>query len=199
MRIIGDSIHEYLKDIRTWMSVDPGIEGTGLAYWIRNSQFGISDTVTDRPLYHGHHIAWAGVIDYPHGLSGGGEWGWVSRASAVAESFEKELDICKPQAIWCEFQEFFADAKGYTATARGDIYKLCYLCGMFYQAARVRNIEMYFVRPTTWKGQLPKTAIEKRVRRILGDDTCAVLNAKTHAWDALGIGLFVKGDLYKCP
>lgn len=48
----------------------------------------------------------------------------------------------------------------------------------------------HLVTVGSWKGQLPKKVVEKRIKRILPG-----VKATSHDWDAIGIGLFIKGDL----
>jgi hypothetical protein len=49
------------------------------------------------------------------------------------------------------------------------------------------------VKPSEWKGQLPKSVVERRLRVTLGNSVCRDLGIESHAWDAIGIGLWARG------
>lgn len=95
--------------------------------------------------------------------------------------------------VYCEFPEFFQDARGHAAMVNGSALKLTYNVGQIAMVAMDCNCKFQTFAPTTWKGQLPKDAVEQRIRRYLGEDVCKRLGLRSHAWDAVGIGLFAKG------
>jgi hypothetical protein len=49
------------------------------------------------------------------------------------------------------------------------------------------------VKPSQWKGQLPKTIVIDRLRRKLGRKQCDDLGIEKDAWDAVGIGMWAQG------
>ncbi|GAH42403.1 unnamed protein product [marine sediment metagenome] len=87
-------------------------------------------------------------------------------------------------------------AQGYAA-ASGDAYtKLCVSIGVIMDALDgLWPFAKWILVPVNeWKGQLPKPVVVRRVRQVLGklEDEQGKTIA-THAIDATGIGLWVKG------
>lgn len=175
-------------------SVDPGLMGTGWAFW--------EETV-------GEPLA-VGVINSCSTLNNAS---WIDRGLDITIQLNSAIFNCitkhrfgdtktdprfdtekRTITVLSEYPQFQGSAKGYAATTKGDIYKLATLVGMF----GARTIETPFrfeiVEVSVWKGQLPKDIVEKRIRRILGEDACTRLGIKTHAWDAVGIGLWKRGQ-----
>lgn len=164
------------------LSLDPGISGTGWAVWDR----------------HGRDCDWqkivpplaVGVI-----MPKGGEY--IARTQSITEKLALTLKTHKVSDVVCEFPEYFGDtAKGYAATSDGSIYKLAFFIGAVAQLCFDRGIIFNDVNVTTWKGQLPKEVITKRIVALLGIDACTNLCVSTHAWDAVGIGLYAKGHRF---
>lgn len=58
-----------------------------------------------------------------------------------------------------------------------------------------RGIAPHLVFPHEWKGQLPKDVCQRRCEGKLSNEEKAVLPKRmsNHAWDAIGIGLWVHG------
>lgn len=152
-------------------AVDPGINGTGIALWCPGDDlypFG-----TD-------------VLNAPRKLT------WWRKALYLADAVADVVDEHRDIAILvCECPQFFASAGGEMVAGRGDLVKLAIAVGCI--AGRVesntRSCEFFPVEVNDWKGQLSKENVERRIRRKLplGEYT-------SHAWDAVGIGLFARGD-----
>lgn len=97
-------------------------------------------------------------------------------------------------AAYIEWPSFFASAVGHAAAARGDLVKLTFGAG--FVCGQLRREFGCLIEPipvNDWKGQLPKSVVIGRIRKILGKDACRKLGIKSHAWDAVGIGLYAKG------
>jgi hypothetical protein len=86
---------------------------------------------------------------------------------------------------------FQASARGNAAVTKGDLYKLCYLIGQYGRVAAEFGAEVRLIEVTTWKGHLPKSVTEDRLRMDVPGMKDAQISS--HAWDAVGIGWFVKG------
>ena len=68
------------------------------------------------------------------------------------------------------------------------------LCAAIDRAVHVGR----FYQPKEWKGQVPKPAHHKRLRRVLNSFECSLWDAVDHnAKDAIGIGLFYLGRTKK--
>ena len=91
-----------------------------------------------------------------------------------------------------EFPILFQSSYGHMAAASGDMQKIAATAGCF--AGVLWDLcETAPVLVRTWKGQLPKKVVEKRIQKILGKEVCKTLDIQKDAWDAVGIGLWVQG------
>lgn len=155
------------------MSVDPGITGTGISLW--------SDSLWEKK------VAPIRVLNImPRRYSN-----WTGKASSVTEQFNKLLAEVKPVEVYCEWPAYFDDAKGRMAAKEEGLTKLTFCVGNFSAICQLRGIPFILVPVRVWKGQLPKEIIEKRIIERIPE--VLELNPRTHMWDSIGIGLFVKG------
>lgn len=177
------------------LAVDPGVAGTGWALWrsVKKGQ--------QAP----NHPDEVGVLT-PRGGT------FVEKSNAIAD----ELHVITGRARWlcavhrvyfcgcgkqphvlvaCEFPEFQAAAHRMMGWKRGDLQKLTYLVGAVGYMAYGMTVSAVLepVPVSQWKGQLPKAVVTDRIREALGSAACGQLAIKTHAWDAVGIGLWRLG------
>ena len=153
------------------ISIDPGTP-SGYAVW---------DDKTFRELVP--PIKW-GVTD-----AGPKSEPWNLRTDITILSLQTLLDDYRPRVVYCEQPVLMAESvAGQAAARRGDLVKLAMAVGRINQICADRMIPFRLIDVARWKGQLSKEMVEKRIRRKLPD-----LEARSHAWDAVGIGLFVKG------
>lgn len=78
---------------------------------------------------------------------------------------------------------------------RGDLVKLVMVVGSIVGILSTGCYEIILIPVNRWKGQLPKDVVNKRVERFYGSNNCK--GFKTHAWDAVGIGLYYKGEMFQ--
>lgn len=122
---------------------------------------------------------------------------WVFRVqetmtsfTAMLEEFINHTGPVRYAAV--EWPQFFDSAAGHRTARHGDLTKLTYTVGYLtcvMHILRVMTVEL--VPVNDWKGQLPKSLVTKRIKNILGEEVCKGID--THAWDAVGIGLYCKG------
>lgn len=178
------------------LAVDPGVAGTGWALWPSIRRGSIPPVAPDA----------VGVLT-PRGGT------FVDKSDAIAD----ELSVITGRAryhcnlhrshfcgcakqpeilITCEMPEFQASATRSMGWARGDLQKLTYLVGAIGYMAHnaTTNCVMEPVPVSQWKGQLSKAIVTDRILQALGAAACGRLNIKTHAWDAVGIGLWRLGE-----
>lgn len=159
---------------KAFLAIDPGLSGTGWAYF---------NTEEDKPKA-------IGVI--PSRDRGDS---WWDRANQMAEYVYEETRQFAPRMVVCEMPQQMTSAAGLAAQGDANIYKLAFLVGTLAHASRgwwhCRFIPVF---PPMWKGQLPKSVVEKRIQRAVGPKRCARLGIRTHAWDAVGIGLWARGN-----
>jgi hypothetical protein len=160
--------------MRSLLSLDPGLGGTGWAYW---------EIPFKQP-------AKVGVIK----VTRKGEW--YDRAQAVADEVERLLK--SSTKVVSEFTEFHGAANKSMGWKTGDLQRLTFLCGVI--AGRIHPHPFLPVTTSGWKGQLPKQVAAERCKQIIGLNICNKLGlpeikskSDTHAWDAVGIGLWALG------
>jgi hypothetical protein len=138
-------------------TIDPGIAGTGWAYFIHG-----------KLRYHG-------VLTPPTKLT------WQEKSNWIVRQLK---NLAPKNGVVCvEQPALFGGAKGSVTASSGSLVKLTLLVGRIMQELNAEGIEV-----REWKGQLPKAVVEKRIRVILPNCT-----AKSHDWDAIGIGLYKLG------
>lgn len=159
------------------IAIDPGLQGTGVAVW------------------HLGKLVEARVIDVPSKLRG---LPWTERAEFIATAIEQSLFAriglqyrAAEFTVVCEFMEGFGGAK-MMAWKTGDMQRTVYLIGLI--SGRIWPARFVPVNVGTWKGQLPKHIVEERLRRRMGPALVKKLDPQLHAWDAIGIGMWARGE-----
>jgi Holliday junction resolvasome RuvABC endonuclease subunit len=156
------------------LSVDPGLTGTGLAFWRDR------DWKKQVPPVHVQNL----TVGYK------GEW--YERASRLSGEFHAVVAPRKIVRVYIEWPIFFqGSVKGHSATVKGDIYKLCYLIGCYGEVCASLDIPLELVNVGVWNGQLSKEVVWEWVKRRIPD--VVKLNPESHSRDAIGIGLYKKG------
>lgn len=154
-------------------SIDPGLSGTGWAEW-KSRRF------PNR----------AGVIP----ASRTPESGLLAdQCEEVCVSLLRVVPLVhrhRATHIFIEMPQMMTNVKGIAAQG-GSIYKLTFLVG--YIARALCECTVHTVTVAEWKGQLPKDVVQRRIERELGIERCRELGIKTHAYDAVGIGLWATG------
>jgi hypothetical protein len=149
------------------MAVDPGLNGTGWA------------------TFQGRKLVDQGVLTFRDE-----KLAWEERAIMYASSIRSLSIHHKVDRIACEYPAFFESAAGTMVAKKGDLLKLTSLVGLMWGV--VYPLPFLLVPVNQWKGQLPKEVVNRRITAKLGEKACAGI--KSHAWDAVGIGLYVNGD-----
>lgn len=164
--------------IPTHLVIDPGSGGTGIAAW--SVENWLSPQVHN-PLYT--HCAY------------GKSKSWLSNSVAIADHVRNIVSNETIVAIHCEFPQFFSTAGGEMVAARGDLQKLSFIVGVFSEIAWAHKIPFYPYEVNEWKGQMSKNAVIKAIERRLPN--IADLNPDSHAWDAIGIGLYAQSKFIR--
>jgi len=166
-----------------WVSIDPGIGGTGLAFW-----------ENDKLLVEEWDGA-KGVHTIRPGKSAGDDW--MEKAISICALAEEWFDDYCPTLVVIE--EPFVSLRGkktLVAAQAGSVVKLSVLAGMLVWTARsvLVHPERFFdvkpVSPMAWKGQLPDPALKARIEAwAKKTKTKLPSRLSEHARDALGLGL----------
>jgi hypothetical protein len=163
------------------LAVDPGLTGTGWAYWRKDQE-------------HERDAPYAvGVITVPSKIRED-EFPIRSRhiANQLYDLADKLYDIgdTGSDIVVCEFPNYQDSGARSMGWRSGDLQRLTFLTGVICQ--RFDDCMFVPVEPFRWKGQLPKSVVEGRIRRRIGNKTCRALGVQSHAWDAIGIGLWYR-------
>ena len=147
-----------------FMSIDPGLSGTGWA-------------------------AWEGEIPTSCGvLKPKKEVDWTENAYQISFAVCLLVRKFRPLETLIEFPRYMpGSSAGRASAASGSLIKLAFLVGSI--TNKVTPYTDVRLIGTDWKGNLKKDIMQRRVERELGISLCQKLDVKTHAWDALGIGL----------
>lgn len=159
------------------IGVDPGLSGTGWALWTRDRVRRGFDAVP----------AACGIVTSSRRLA------WRDKIAAIEHTFVSGIiDITRwgTTTVFVEMPEWQGSAKSAMTWTTGDMQKLTYLVGYLDGCAQLWAEEFVPVPVSVWKGQLPKDVVQRRIEKIVGLDHCRALKIKSHAWDAVGIGLY---------
>ncbi len=151
------------------MFVDPGSSGTGVAVYDDLTALGPPDE-TDR---------WA-----PRARTT-----WEQKRAECLEWFERFLSMSTAKLVVIEGVEVWLTAKSMTAATTGKIIKLARLVGGMECICMIEGMECLVVSPRVWKAQLPKAAMKRRVRNVLG------VSYREHEYDSVAMGLSAQGRL----
>lgn len=158
--------------MKNFISVDPGSGGTGIAVW------------SDK--------------DYPDRVcilqSKFKKWEDKVRDIGIQFKFllNKEHHI---KIVYIEDPHYFDTAMGRAVAIKGDLGKLTFIVGFFGGICFGENFPFALIPVKMWKGQLPKEIVMQRIKEKLGNKICR--DYKSHVWDAVGIGLYIKNVMDK--
>src|SRR3990167_4151964 len=146
------------------VTIDPGINGTGYAIWGNKE------------------LKKYGVIIPPKQFKS-----LKDKAGYIITQLD--IAMCKYLSkfnkVYVEEPAFFQSAGGRVTAGSGSLIKLTLLVGMI-----INKFDAMSVKVNDWKGQLPKEVVIQRIKNTLKEQ---VKDVKTHAWDAIGMGLYLKG------
>lgn len=164
------------------LTVDPGLGGTGLAFWLRLPQL---PTEAVRPMastvLRSRKRDW---VDRTDDLAD--DFGAYCSGSSCENEFKAaRLIVIESPRLWS------GSAKSQAAAESNALFKLTILIGRFMEAAAMRlpSYAIVLVEPDQWKGQLPPRVVKKRIRERLGK------TYREHEHAAVGIGLAIQGWL----
>jgi len=156
---------------KSLLAIDPGIV-LGYAYWPKNRKYPTR----------------CGIVK-PHKRSKD----FFRDTHSTIHQLGDIISKLKPDAIACEWPAHFSSAGGEVAAGSGSIVKLAFNVGQIALAADAYKCEFLPVGVNAWKGNLPKKIVKKRIQKILLKSRLEYLKPESHAYDAIGIGLYVRG------
>ena len=149
------------------LTVDPGLGGTGWAYFTKRA------TVPAR----------TGVLKAPRDKP------WVYRARHLSMQFACVCKRARARVVVLEFTQMFGGAVSQAAARRGNLFQLTFLTGLLAAEAFRCGAVVELIKPQEWKGQMDKRTVNARIKRAIGE------TYKNHEADAVGIGLHLAGVL----
>lgn len=147
-----------------FVAVDPGSEGTGVAYYSNTDDPAIVANLSS------NHKEWS------------------MKCNEICYKFRAFLMYHNPKYVFCEQPQFFESLTGITAMRSQTPIKLTVLFGRLWEISVSKGIEFIPVKINDWKGQLTKIQTANRVEALLN-----VRYKTTHETDAVAIGLYIKG------
>ena len=148
--------------------IDPGISGTGYAVW-EERFFSIYSATGVQPMAYG-------IINNKD-------------IEAQLINFKTLIVISKAKKVYIEDAAFMTGSlKGQAAAKTGSVVKLAQYIGRLQQICQELRVTTELISVMKWKGTLPKRVVWDRIFKVLPD-----LKAKSHALDAIGLGLWKMG------
>jgi len=173
-----------------WVSIDPGLGGTGLAFW-ENDRLLVDDEEDAKGVH---------TIRPPDK-----DADWMKKALRICDKADGLFESYGPTKVVIE--EPFVSLRGrktLVAAKAGSVVKLSILSGMLIQTAinsmdyhmAIRFFKVELIPPSVWKGQLPDKALKNRIEAWAKKEKCSLPSRLSeHARDALGLGLHYLGKL----
>lgn len=143
------------------ITLDPGIAGSGFAVWKKGEKYP--------------------VLNFPIKLKD---------RKAYGDLLAELIDEHKAEVVLIEKPAFQSSEKGQMVLRKGDLVELVLFVGFMDAVVILSGKESILVEVPTWKGQLPKDVVNRRIARYWPD-----VKAKSHDWDAIGIGLWAVGAI----
>lgn len=116
---------------------------------------------------------------------------WIMKSFNQIRQLETELLLSSPDIVYIEMPQFFETGRGMTAQRSGSIQKLAAFVGMLINHFGEKKIRL--ITPSTWKGQLPKDVVIKRIKKRWSNGGYPTF--KADVWDAVGMGMWKMGLL----
>lgn len=158
------------------LAIDPGVNGSGYAFFYNGD---LKDTGVFSPRSTDHEF-------YDKGLT------VCEKFESLFQNLRLHYPINRLNAeVHIEYPAFFGGASGSMVARRGDLVKLAWIVGMITEKAIQHYWTPILVPVNDWKGQLPKEVVVERIKEDYPE--VENFNVKSHAWDAVGIGLYALG------
>ena len=115
---------------------------------------------------------------------------WDIRCWIAASAIHDLINNHGPSLLCCEWPQFRDSAAGRAAAASDSLVKLSVMVGRIIQVCEEHMLPFEAVPVQKWMGQLNEKQLRKRVL-----EHCYTATPKSHAIDAVGIGLWKLGKL----
>lgn len=172
------------KSLDRVMFVDPGLQGTGWAFFNRITAYRPPQVRRDA------YVDGVGYEDSGVYFCKGRQW--EGRSADICAWFRGVINAYSPRIVVIEMPSAWSgSAISMSSVASGDLFKLTYLVGGLGQVVIDCGCRLpVLIKPAEWKGQLPKNVVIKRIRARIPR-----LKPSDHEADAIGMGLSAQGLL----
>jgi len=157
--------------MNTFMSIDPGVSGTGVAVWELN------DYEEEKELP---------IKTYSFFYKTKNEY--MDKLDLIIFTHNIKECICENAAY------FQGDVRGQVTATTGKLIKLAQFIGSIEEVCRRQNVKIDLIPVVKWKGQLPKHVTTRKVLEYLLD--CPYNPKKpshSHVFDAIALGMWKLG------
>lgn len=151
------------------LMIDPGLSGTG--YAIFNYDYS--------ELY-----AWGNITPKDEFI--------ICKSYSIVRTLVSKCSLYHIGRVVIEYPKVMGSSLNLAIAKKGDIVKLAFFVG-YVSAKASENLNNPFIElldVNKWKGQLKKKPVQNRVLRHF-----PTLKIRSHAVDAVGMGLYKRGDL----
>jgi hypothetical protein len=169
-----------------FFTIDPGLDGTGWALWSGKDFGNLVTPIASggmRPVWtnpEGEELPWQYCV--------------AQFASRIVNDLRNRFSKRDVGLFYIEEPAFMEGGKGMVTARSGALLKLMSLYGALLGVASGPGcFHVVPVRVAEWKGQTPKEIIARRVLKRLPNLSLAT--KASHEMDAVGIGLYVKGQM----
>ena len=165
--------YDLSQSVGHWLTIDPGVGGTGFAVWDCERFHELVEPVD------------SGAIECD-----GSGCEWIEKVMRIGDLLR--TTVCRKYVIshvFYEHPQFIEGPRGIASARDGSLVKLSLIAGVVVASAAA-NARVVPV-PLHWKGQMNKEKTERRIRQRLPNYQAT--DDVDHEWDAIGIGLFIKG------
>jgi len=156
------------KVVSNFVTIDPSSRSMGVAIWN-----------TEQPAPVG-----TALFKGKHGED------WSESMLQIGKDLNALLKDGTYYKVFCEQPAYMAGS--HQTAASGALVKLTHSAGVAAGICIAHGIYFEYVPINQWKGNLSKDVVNKRIRKILADESLCETFVDDE-WDAVGIGLFVKG------
>lgn len=166
------------RELKNVMFVDPGIMGTGVAFF---------PLVTpNAPIPH-KPTQWT--------VFKSKQEPWDTKAIEITAQVAGFIAGAEVRHVVLEFPGLFgSSSKSFASASSGDLFKLTYLIGCLgIISGQLTGNKPILTPVAQWKGQLPKEVVIARIKRVWSD----LPEIPNHAADAVGMGLSAQGGMGK--
>lgn len=118
---------------------------------------------------------------------------WLKKTEIITYKIDVLLRTQRITDMYIEWPATYNSSFGRAVSGHGDIQKLSFMIGQTVNECVKRGINYYLVPVVKWKGSLSKKVVNERIIKAIGNTSKDGIKFDSHAFDAVGIGLYAKG------